>query len=389
MNIVFFHSNGILPTLGGISRITDTLGALFTDKDNDVWYIGMQDKHKGSKYRPWQSFLPSSNLFSDVNVKYIREFVRKHKVDAIINQCALDPRSAEFLSICKKETAFLLISCFHNSILTPVYNGAYQKEYNLKKRGLGVLFYLMKTRVVASLITRAYIIKHRKRYLSTVINSDKVILLCDGQLPELYRMCGIKTSDKVCIIPNCIDVNVEYPKSKEKIVLWVGNFDYSIKRPDNMLRIWKQVEAKHPDWKLFMLGNGPSWEEMKAMSHSLGLKQVRFVGRINPEEYYKQALISCITSVHEAFPMVVIESQKYGCITVVNNSFTSAPLLIQDGINGCLELAFNNNAFAEAIDSLMNNSERLKMMSAKAKESVKRFSLDNVYKEWMQTLQKK
>ena len=389
MNIVFFHSNGILPTLGGISRITDTLGALFTDKDNNVWYIGMQDKHKGSKYRPWQSFLPSSNLFSDVNVKYIREFVRKHKVDAIINQCALDPRSAEFLSICKKETAFLLISCFHNSILTPVYNGAYQKEYNLKKRGLGVLFYLMKTRVVASLITRAYIIKHRKRYLSTVINSDKVILLCDGQLPELYRMCGIKTSDKVCIIPNCIDVNVEYPKSKEKIVLWVGNFDYSIKRPDNMLRIWKQVEAKHPDWKLFMLGNGPSWEEMKAMSHSLGLKQVRFVGRINPEEYYKQALISCITSVHEAFPMVVIESQKYGCITVVNNSFTSAPFLIQDGINGCLVLAFNNNAFAEAIDSLMNNSERLKMMSAKAKESVKRFSLDNVYKEWMQTLQKK
>ena len=389
MNIVFFHSNGILPTLGGISRITDTLGALFTDKDNNVWYIGMQDKHKGSKYRPWQSFLPSLNLFSDVNVKYIREFVRKHKVDAIINQCALDPRSAEFLSICKKETAFLLISCFHNSILTPVYNGAYQKEYNLKKRGLGVLFYLMKTRVVASLITRAYIIKHRKRYLSTVINSDKVILLCDGQLPELYRMCGIKTSDKVCVIPNCIDVNVEYPKSKEKIVLWVGNFDYSIKRPDNMLRIWKQVEAKHPDWKLFMLGNGPSWEEMKAMSHSLGLKQVRFVGRINPEEYYKQALISCITSVHEAFPMVVIESQKYGCITVVNNSFTSAPFLIQDGINGCLVLAFNNNAFAEAIDSLMNNSERLKMMSAKAKESVKRFSLDNVYKEWMQTLQKK
>ena len=389
MNIVFFHSNGILPTLGGISRITDTLGVLFTDKGNNVWYIGMQDKHKGSKYRPWQSFLPSSDLFSDVNVKYIRDFVRKHKVDAIINQCALDPRSAEFLAICKKETEFLLISCLHNSILTPVYNGAYQKEYNLKKRGLGVLFYLMKTRVVASLIIRAYIIKHRKRYLSTVINSDKVILLCDGQLPELYRMCGIKTSDKVCVIPNCIDVNVEYPKSKEKIVLWVGNFDYSIKRPDNMLRIWKQVEAKHPDWNLYMLGDGPSWQEMKTLSNSLGLKQVKFEGRVNPEEYYKKSLISCITSVHEAFSMVVIESQKYGCITVVNNSFTSAPFLIQDRVNGCLVPAFNNNAFAEAIDSLMNNSERLKMMSAKAKESVKRFSLDNVYKEWMQTLQKK
>lgn len=389
MNIVFFHSNGILPTLGGISRITDTLGVLFTDKGNNVWYIGMKDKHKGSKYRPWQSFLPSSYLFSDVNVKYIREFVREHKVDAIINQCALDPRSAEFLAICKKETEFLLISCLHNSILTPVYNGAYQKEYNLKKRGLGVLFYLMKTRVVASLITRAYIIKHRKRYLSTVINSDKVILLCDGQLPELYRMCGIKTSDKVCVIPNCIDVNVEYPKNKEKIVLWVGNFDYSIKRPDNMLRIWKQVEAKHPDWNLYMLGDGPSWQEMKTLSNSLGLKQVKFEGRVNPEDYYKKASIICITSVHESFSLVTVEAQRVGCVPILNNCFSPAPLLVQDGVNGCLVPAFINNAFAEAIDSLMNNSERLKMMSTKAKESVKRFSLDNVYKEWMQTLQKK
>lgn len=389
MNIVFFHSNGILPTLGGISRITDTLGVLFTDKGNNVWYIGMQDKYKGSKYRPWQSFLPSSDLFSDVNVKYIREFVRIHKVDAIINQCALDPRSAEFLAICKKETEFLLISCLHNSILTPIYNGAYQKEYNLKKRGLGVLFYLMKTRVVASLITRAYIIKHRKRYLSTVTNSDKVILLCDGQLPELYRMCGIKTSDKVCVIPNCIDVNVEYPKNKNKIVLWVGNFDYSIKRPDNMLRIWKQVEAKHPDWNLYMLGDGPSWQEMKTLSNSLGLKQVKFEGRVNPEDYYKKASIICITSVHESFSLVTVEAQRVGCVPILNNCFSPAPLLVQDGVNGCLVPAFNNNAFAEAIDSLMNNSERLKMMSAKAKESVKRFSLDNVYKEWMQTLQKK
>ena len=49
MNIVFFHGNGIVPTLGGISRITDTLGALFVDKGNNVWYIGAQDKHKGQK----------------------------------------------------------------------------------------------------------------------------------------------------------------------------------------------------------------------------------------------------------------------------------------------------------------------------------------------------
>ncbi|MFK2372253.1 hypothetical protein NXW84_13750 [Bacteroides fragilis] len=103
MNIVFFHGNGIVPTLGGISRITDTLGALFVDKGNNVWYIGAQDKHKGQKYCSWQSFLPSSELFADENIRYIINFIKKHQVDVIINQCALDHRSAQFLALCKKK----------------------------------------------------------------------------------------------------------------------------------------------------------------------------------------------------------------------------------------------------------------------------------------------
>lgn len=103
MNIVFFHSNGIVPTLGGISRITAILGALFVDKGNNVWYIGAQDKHKGQKYCSWQSFLPSSKLFADENIRYIVNFIKEHQVDVIINQCALDHHSAQFLALCKKK----------------------------------------------------------------------------------------------------------------------------------------------------------------------------------------------------------------------------------------------------------------------------------------------
>ena len=88
-----------------------------------------------------------------------------------------------------------------------------------------------------------YICKYRKYYLSTVQNSDRVVLLCDGQRSELYRMCGITSSEKIRVIPNCTDINIEQPQCKEQIVVWVGTFDYSVKRPDNMLRIWKQVES--------------------------------------------------------------------------------------------------------------------------------------------------
>lgn len=388
MNIVFFHGNGILPNFGGISRITDILGNLFVSKGNDVWYIGAQDKHKGQKYSVRQSFLPSADLFSDENLKYIASFVKENKIDTIINQCALDPNSAKFLALCREKAPFLLVSCFHNSILTPVLNGAYQKEYLLKKRGLGWVFNLMNTSIVRYLMTKAYIQKHRKRYLSTINNSDYVVVLCDGQIRELYRMCGLKTSNKVCVIPNGIDINAHFSESKKKIVLWVGTFDYSVKRPDNMLRIWKIVENQHPDWTLLMLGDGPSWQEMQEMSKSLELKHVFFKGRIVPDEYYNKALIACVTSVHEAFPMVVLEAQRVGCIPVVNNSFTSIPMLIEDRVNGCIVKAFDNADFAKVLSALMDDSEKQKQISRRAIENAKRFSLDNIYEQWKILLNK-
>lgn len=388
MNIVFFHGNGILPNFGGISRITDILGNLFVSKGNDVWYIGAQDKHKGQKYSVRQSFLPSADLFSDENLKYIASFVKENKIDTIINQCALDPNSAKFLALCREKAPFLLVSCFHNSILTPVLNGAYQKEYLLKKRGLGWVFNLMNTSIVRYLMTKAYIQKHRKRYLSTINNSDYVVVLCDGQIRELYRMCGLKTSNKVCVIPNGIDINAHFSESKEKIVLWVGTFDYSVKRPDNMLRIWKIVENQHPDWTLLMLGDGPSWQEMQEMSKSLELKHVFFKGRIVPDEYYNKALIACVTSVHEAFSMVVLEAQRVGCIPVVNNSFTSIPMLIEDRVNGCIVKAFDNADFAKVLSALMDDSEKQKQISRRAIENAKRFSLDNIYEQWKILLNK-
>lgn len=386
MNIVFFHNNGIVPTLGGISRITDILGTLFASKGNNIWYIGAQDKHKGQLYRKWQSFLPSPNLFVEENVNYLVDFVKKHKVDAIINQFALDPRSSQFLAHCKTRVNFMLVSCIHNSILTPVMNGAYLKEYVLKKKGFNLLFLLMKTRFVTSIMTSIYISKHRKRYLDIVHNSDRIVVLCDGQESELNQMCGESFPKKVKVIPNCIDTSIVNPQNKGKIVLWVGNFDYAIKRPDNMLQIWKFVEDKNSDWELQMLGDGPSWNEMKALANCLSLKRVCFLGRVCPEEYYKKASILCVTSVHESFSLVTVEAQRVGCIPILNNSFRPAPMLVKDGYNGYLIPPFNNIAFAKTLDSLMRDSELRGRMSKNAIESVKRFSLDTVYIQWMSML---
>ena len=44
------------------------------------------------------------------------------------------------------------------------------------------------------------------------------------------------------------------------------------------------------------------------------------------------------------------------------------------------------NAFANMLDSLMNNPVKREKMSMKAVESIKRFSLDVVYAQWLKEL---
>lgn len=382
MNIVFYHNNGIMPTNGGVSRITDTLGTLYRERGNNVWFIGAAMTRTDVTYNQNQVFLPNKIIDSEENVTFVCDFVRNNHIDVVVNQAALTPISARFLRKCSNKVHFILISCFHNSILTPIYNGAYQKEYLLKKKGLGVLFNVMRSKKVTDFITLIYIKNYRKKYIETITNSDAIFVLCEGQKKELMRMCGHIGGDKTYIVPNCVEFEVGSNVPKEKIALWVGTMDYAVKRPDYMLQIWKLVCKKHPDWKLQLLGNGPSFDEMKLLASQLNLDNVSFEGRKTPKPYYERASIICITSVHESFSLVTVEAQQKGVVPIAFNSFNTAEILINEPSNGLLVKPFDIYSFADKLSYLMDNADLRLQMSKQSIESSKMFSFDVIYSIW-------
>lgn len=386
MNIAFYHSNGIMPTYGGVSRITDTLGILFRERGNNVWFIGAAKTRSDINYDHNQLFLPKAEIDSEENVTFVCDFVKNNHIDVVVNQAALAPISARFLRKCSSKVNFLLISCFHNSILTPIYNGAYQKEYLLKKKGLGVLFNFLRSKMITYFISQIYIRRYRKKYVETITNSDAIFVLCKGQKKELMEMCGNIGGDKTYIVPNCVEFEVGSNVPKEKVVLWVGTMDYAIKRPDYMLQIWKQVCHTHPDWKLHLLGNGPSFDEMKLLASKLCLDNVSFEGRTNPKSYYERASIICITSVHESFSLVTVEAQQKGVVPIAFNSFNTAEILISEPSNGLLVKSFDIYSFADKLSYLMDNEDLRLQMSKQSIESSKKFSFDAIYPIWIENI---
>lgn len=383
MNIFFIHVNGIVPTAGGISRTTANLGTLLRKHGHGVWFVGAVNKHIDAEYDTQQLFLPSSNTFSEENQKFLKENVISKKIDVIVNQSPFTEAIVLLLYQCKKMTGVKIVSCYHNSILTPVIRYAYCHEFQLRQRHLTFLFHFLRWKPIANLLVQIYIAKWRKIFLQTIKNSDAVVLLCDGQVDELLRMLGCQNEPKAHVIPNCIQTTNNVCDVKEKVVLWVGTFDYAVKRPDLMLKIWDKVATANTDWKLYMLGDGPSLDTIKQSAIIKGVQNVVFTGRVDPTKYYEKSQIQCMTSVHEAFPMVPLEAMSHCMPVIAFSSFTSAKMIIQDKRNGSLITPFDVEAYANTLSKLICSEEMRKSMGLCAQHSILQFSEESVYEKWV------
>lgn len=382
MNILFFPYNAYASNEGGIARITNTLVNEFRYQGNTVIKVGHRKNDHSVIEDEHQFFLPNANMvYTKENLQFMIDICKKYSIDVLVFQSPVSDMMG-FVAALRQNVDIKIISCIHNSILTPIYNQAYVKEYELKKQNKGWVFKLLRITWINKFITLFYIAKYRKRFRDVVSSSDAVTVLCDGQMKELKHMCGYREIKNAYVIPNCLeDINFEKVR-KEKIVLWVGAFENSIKRPDLMLKVWDKVWQTHTDWKLFMLGDGPALTEMKLLSDKLSLQNIEFTGRINPKAYFSEASILCVTSTHEAFSMVTLEAMYDGVATMAFDSFTSAKLLIEDGVTGRLIQPFDVDAYAQTLEDLMENKNLLESMGNQAKQKASNYTTKTVYQKW-------
>lgn len=382
MNILFFHGNAIHPNAGGISRITYNLSQLFRSSGYDVKFLSIHPiKDKEYKYDKEQYYLPDGRIDTITNIEFLIKFVTKNNIDLIINQSALNVTSIRFLSKVRERSKCKVISCFHNSLLTPVYNYPYQKEWYWKKNHRKWLFKLLRRNALRKFLTHAYIINNHRKYSFVEHNSDAIIFLCDGLRDEFERIIGHKSS-KTFVIPNFTDDNYSGCK-KENLILWIGTIDFAVKKIDFILKVWSKLYKAFPDWQLKILGDGAYMHEAEEFAETLGLQRCSFEGRVNPEMYYNKAKITCITSSHEAFPMVIIESFAHGVIPVVNNSFPAAATLINNNENGLLITPFSPDNYISSLHRLLESPKEIYRMSANALESSKKYSGEKILIKWI------
>ena len=190
---------------------------------------------------------------------------------------------------------------------------------------------------------------------------------------------------KATVIPNSVPF---YPlqtiPSEEKVVISIGRM-YPQKGFDRLIRTWKIVHQKYPDWKLHIYGKGPYKEQYLSLIESCNLeKSVIIISpTANIKEKYLASSFYVMSSRFEGFGMVLIEAMACGLPVIAFDCPHGPREIISEGEDGFLVEEGNTEALAEKIIFLIEHKSIRQQMGQNARKNVLRYSQEKVMNQWI------
>jgi glycosyltransferase involved in cell wall biosynthesis len=223
----------------------------------------------------------------------------------------------------------------------------------------------------------------------------KIICISAGLKEHLNTKWNIDES-KLTVLPCAADVQAFKPNyvsetvrkslglTTEPVVMWVGGF-YPWHDLERLLESFGQVLQRHPNAKLVLVGDGPTWQSIAQKVQKNGLQQaVLMTGAIAHASVPEMLSIADIAVVPAAAvpasrggtgtPLKVFEYMAAGK-PIVATDLDQAAEVIQDGHNGLLVEAGDVNRFADAILTLLDDPmERVRLGQNARQQAVELYS---------------
>lgn len=202
-------------------------------------------------------------------------------------------------------------------------------------------------------------------------------------LQDVFARFGIAAD----IIPNIVDTDRFRFRTRSPLrprVLSTRNFEPLYNLPCT-LRAFRIVQERFPDAELTLVGSGSQEGAIRALASELGLRNVRFAGRVAPGDiwrYYADADIYLQTPDIDNMPASVLEAFSSGCL-VVSTDAGGVPAILTDGIHGLLAPCGDHAAAARAIVQLLSEADLALRLAQAARESCARYQWSTVRGQWL------
>ena len=212
---------------------------------------------------------------------------------------------------------------------------------------------------------------------------DKLIVLTKGDANFYYKF--VKNVD---IIPNLKGFSSNSKSDlRQKKIISIGRLT-NVKGFDLLIDSFKLIAENNREWSLDIVGSGEEDEnlfgQIKRNSLEKQIKIIPFSNNI--EEYYLRSSICVVPSRDESFSMVILEAKEFGIPCVAFESFGPSSL-INNEVDGIIVQNGNIYELSNKLEKLMKNFELRNSMGICAKESAKKYKVDNICALWEKLFQ--
>ena len=165
--------------------------------------------------------------------------------------------------------------------------------------------------------------------------------------------------------------------AEHRLLHYVGRLAKE-KNLETLIQMVARVSSDHPRARLWMVGDGPYRDDLRALASKLGVgDRVKFVGAVprnEVDQYYASADLFTFASVTETQGLVVQEAMQYG-LPAVAISGGGASDSIEEGVNG-LVTKNTPEDFSAAVARLLASPEELEKLAKGAHQKANESSIE-------------
>jgi glycosyltransferase involved in cell wall biosynthesis len=236
-----------------------------------------------------------------------------------------------------------------------------------------------------------------KRFGKRLEKYDKIVAICDEMKEELIDIYP-NLKDKILRIYNPFNfsrvLNLKDDLSelnekdrnllKEDYCIAISRLDTVQKDYKTLLKAFQILKSKGIDKKLYIVGDGPSKEEIKNMIKEYDLiEEVKLLGRFkNPYIWLNNADFFIHSSKYEGFGLVLIEAAILDKLVISSNCPVGPTEILENGKSGILFNVGESEELAEKIEKVLNDKNLRNRYILSMKKRREDFKKENVLKEY-------